>query len=68
MPPHKVVYQIVGIICMSLAMLGGLMYPLNTMDILWIILYEITIFLSISGILLLIYRQGFGEEVSEISS
>lgn len=64
MPPHKVVYQIVGIICMILAMLGGLMYPLNTMDILWIILYEITVFLSISGILLLIYRQGFGEEVS----
>ena len=64
MPPQKVVYQIVGIICMILAMLGGLMYPLNTMDILWIILYEITVFLSISGILLLIYRQGFGEEVS----
>ncbi len=64
MPPHKAVYQIVGIICMILAMLGGLMYPLNTMDILWIILYELTIFLSISGILLLIYRQGFGEEVS----
>jgi hypothetical protein len=64
MPPQKVVYQIVGIVCMILAMLGGLMYPLNTMDILWIILYEITVFLSISGILLLIYRQGFGEEVS----
>ncbi len=64
MPPHKTVYQIVGIICMILAMLGGLMYPLNTMDILWIILYELTILLSISGILLLIYRQGFGEEVS----
>jgi hypothetical protein len=52
---------------MILAMLGGLMYPLNTMDILWIILYEITIFLSLSGILLLIYREGFGETVSEVS-
>ena len=68
MPPHKIVYQIVGIICMILAMLGGLMYPLNTMDIFWIILYEITVFLGVSSILLLIYRQGFGEEVSEISS
>ena len=68
MPPQKIVYQIVGIICMILAMLGGLMYPLNTMDILWIILYEVTIFISISGILLLIYREGFGEEVSEGSS
>ena len=64
MPPHKIVYQLVGIICMILAMLGGLMYPLNTMDILWIILYEVTIFLSLSGILLLIYREGFEEEVS----
>ncbi len=40
------------------------MYPLNTMDILWIILYEVTIFLSLSGILLLIYREGFEKEVS----
>jgi len=64
MPPHKVVYQIVGIICMILAMLGGLMYPMNTMDILWIILYELTIFLSVSGILLLIRKEGFTEEVS----
>ena len=67
MPPHKIVYLIVGTICMILAMLGGLMYPLNTMDFLWIILYEITIFLSLSGILLLIYREGFGETVSEVS-
>lgn len=40
------------------------MYPLNTMDILWIILYELTIFLGVSGILLLIHRKGFEEEVS----
>jgi len=64
MPPHKIVYQIVGLVCMILAMLGGLMYPLNTMDILWIILYEITVFLGVSAILLLIYHQGYGEEVS----
>lgn len=59
MPPHKMVYQIVGIICMILAMLGGLMYPLNTMDILWIILYELTILFSVSGILFLIHKEGF---------
>ncbi len=64
MPPHKDIYYIVGITCMILAMSGGLMYPLNTMDILWIILYEMTIFFSISGILFLIYREGFEEEVS----
>jgi hypothetical protein len=59
MPPHKVIFQIVGVICMILAMLGGLMYPLNTMDILWVILYEMTIFFAVSGILLLINREGF---------
>ena len=62
MPPHKVVFQIVGIICMILAMLGGFMYPLNTADILWIILYEVTIFFSVGGILLLIQKEGFEEE------
>jgi hypothetical protein len=62
MPPHKVVFQIVGLVCMVLAMLGGLMYPLNTMDILWVVLYEMTIFLGVAGILLLIQYKGFEEE------
>jgi hypothetical protein len=47
---------------MILAMLGGFMYPLNTADILWIILYEVTIFFSVGGILLLIQKEGFEEE------
>ena len=64
MPPHKVVFQIVGIICIILAMLGGLMYPLNTLDILWIILYEVTIFFAVSGIFLLIWKEGFEKETS----
>ncbi|MGY5879452.1 MAG: hypothetical protein RTV31_04330 [Candidatus Thorarchaeota archaeon] len=38
------------------------MYPLNTMDILWIVLYEMTIFLGVSGILLLIQYEGFDKE------
>ena len=62
MPPHKVIFQIVGIICMVLAMLGGFMYPLNTADILWIILYEVTIFFAVVGILVLIQKEGFEEE------
>ena len=62
MPPHKVIFQIVGIICMILAMAGGFMYPLNTMDILWIILYEVTIFFAVMGIILLIQKEGFEEE------
>ncbi len=64
MPPQKVVYQIVGIICMILALLGAFMYPLNTMDIYWIILYEVTILFAVSGILLLIRKEGFGVEDS----
>jgi hypothetical protein len=59
MPPNKVFFQIVGIICMILAMLGGFMYPLNTVDILWTILYEITIFFAVVGILVLIHKEGF---------
>lgn len=62
MPPHKVYFQIVGLTCMILAMLGGFMYPLNTMNILWIVLYEMTIFLGVAGILLLIQHEGFEEE------
>lgn len=62
MPPHKVIFQIVGIVCMILAMLGGFMYPLNTADILWVILYEVTIFFAVAGILVLIQKEGFEEE------
>ena len=43
-------------------MLGGFMYPLNTADILWIILYEVTIVFAIVGILVLIQKEGFAEE------
>jgi ABC-type multidrug transport system permease subunit len=64
MPPTKIVYQIVGIICMILAMLGGIMYPLNTMHILWIILYEVSIFFAVFGILYIIRREGFADETS----
>lgn len=62
MPPHKIIFQIVGLVCMVLGMLGGLMYPLNTMDILWVVLYELTIFLGVAGILLLIQYEGFEKD------
>jgi len=62
MPPHKVIFQIVGIVCMILAILGGFMYPLNTADILWVILYEVTIFFAVASILVLIQKKGFEEE------
>jgi hypothetical protein len=59
MPPHKFIYMIVGVICAILAILGGLMYPLNTVNIFWIILYEVTVCFSVAGILLLIRHEGF---------
>ena len=65
MPPHKVLFQIVGLICMILAMLGGFMYPLNTMDILWVVLYEMVVFLGVSGVLLLIQYEGFEKDPSD---
>ena len=65
MPPHKVFFQIVGLICMILAMLGGFMYPLNTMDILWVVLYEMVVFLGVSGVLLLIQYEGFEKDPSD---
>ena len=49
---------------MILAMLGGVMYPLNTMHILWIILYEVMILFAVFGILYLIRLEGFGEDTS----
>ncbi|MHA1666763.1 MAG: hypothetical protein ACTSW7_05265 [Candidatus Thorarchaeota archaeon] len=47
---------------MILAILGGFMYPLNTADILWVILYEVTIFFAVASILVLIQKKGFEEE------
>jgi len=50
---------------MILAMLGGFMYPLNTMDILWVVLYEMVVFLGVSGVLLLIQYEGFEKDPSD---
>jgi hypothetical protein len=49
---------------MILAMLGGIMYPLNSMHILWVILYEVTIFFAVFGILFIIRREGYDDEAS----
>jgi hypothetical protein len=62
MPPQKIIFQIVGLTCMILAMLGGFMYPLNTMEFLWIVIYELTIFFAVSGILVLMWHEGFDKE------
>lgn len=59
MPPRKILFQLIGILCIFLAISGGLLYPLNTYHIFWIILYEITVILSTIGIIYIIYLRGF---------
>lgn len=61
MRPRKIFFQIIGILCFILALFGGTVYPLNTMNILWIFLYEIVIILGSLGIIMLIYQRGFEE-------
>jgi len=46
-----------------LAIIGGLMYPINMMSIFEFFAYVVTVSLGISGILFLLYRRGFGEEL-----
>jgi hypothetical protein len=62
MSPNKISYIVVGVVCAVLAILGALMYPLNTVNIFWVILYEVTICFSVAGILLLIKHEGFEKE------
>jgi hypothetical protein len=39
------------------------MYPMNTMSIFEISAYVVSVSLGISGILFLLYRRGFGDEL-----
>jgi len=61
MPPRKILFQIVGILCIIFTFSGALMYPLNTYNIFWIILYEMTVIPSSIGIVYLIYSHGFSK-------
>jgi ABC-type multidrug transport system permease subunit len=54
--------QVLGVICIALAIIGGMMYPVNTMSAFEIIAYVLTVSAGISGVLFLLYRRGFGEE------
>ena len=63
MPSHRVIFQVVGFICIILAISGSLMYPINMMSIIEIIAYVVAVSFGVSGILYLLYRRGFGEEL-----
>jgi hypothetical protein len=63
MPAHRLTLQVLGLICIALAVVGGMIYPLNTMSIFEILAYVLSVSAGISGILFLLYRRGFGEEL-----
>jgi hypothetical protein len=63
MPTHRLTLQVLGFICIALAVVGGMMYPLNTMSIFEILAYVLSVSTGISGILFLLYRRGFGDEL-----
>jgi hypothetical protein len=63
MPSHRAVFYVVGVICIILAILGGLMYPINTMSIFEFSAYVISVSLGALGILYLLCTRGLGEEL-----
>lgn len=62
MPPRKTIFQIIVVLCAIMALMGALLYPLNTMHIFWIILYEATVISGTIGIIVLIYHRGFDDK------
>ncbi|MFW9925134.1 MAG: hypothetical protein ACFFDM_00025 [Candidatus Thorarchaeota archaeon] len=46
-----------GIICVSLAILGGFLYPLSSQGILAILAYEIVVILGVVGLLALVKKK-----------
>lgn len=62
MPAHRLILQVLGLLCITLAIVGGIMYPLNTMSTFEILAYVLSVSAGISGILFLLYRRGFGDE------
>jgi ABC-type multidrug transport system permease subunit len=63
MPNHQVIFIVLGFICIVLTIIGGLMYPKNPMSIFEVFAYVVSVSLGISGILFLLYRRGFGDEL-----
>jgi hypothetical protein len=63
MPVHRMTLQVLGFICIALAVVGGMMYPLNTMSTFEILAYVLSVSAGVSGILFLLYRRGFGDEL-----
>jgi hypothetical protein len=63
MPSHQAIFFVIGIICIMLTIIGGLMYPINMMSIFEFFAYVMSVSLGTLGILYLLYTRGFGEEL-----
>jgi len=60
---HRTLFLVIGIICLALTVVGGLMYPVNTMSIFEFSAYVLTVSLGIVGLLFLLYQRGFDESL-----
>ncbi|MBN2229845.1 MAG: hypothetical protein JW779_09655 [Candidatus Thorarchaeota archaeon] len=63
MPNYRLILLLVGIVCVSLAIGSGLMYPLNTMGLLEFLAYTTVVTIGVYGILYLLYQRGFTEDI-----
>ncbi|MHA2056937.1 MAG: hypothetical protein ACXACG_08695 [Candidatus Thorarchaeota archaeon] len=56
---RKWLFYLAGLVCIALAIAGGILYPPTSWGILTPILYVSVIVFCTTGILYLIYRKGF---------
>ncbi|TXT56915.1 MAG: hypothetical protein BAJATHORv1_20513 [Candidatus Thorarchaeota archaeon] len=61
-PTRHWILGIAGVICIMLAVIGGMSYPLTEEPLLTVILYELVIIPPIFCILYLAYRRGLPAE------
>ena len=52
------ILYITAIVCVILTLVGNFMYPLNEMDILYILAFDVALILGVFGILRLIQKRG----------
>ena len=64
-PDRYWILIIAAVICVGLAIAGGLMYPLNARGIFEILLFEISVIIVIFGLFRLIYDRGLPDEATE---
>lgn len=51
------ILYIVGIVCIAITLVSNFMYPLNEMEILYILAFDISVILGVLGVLRLIQKR-----------